>query len=63
VIAPQMGGRLKIEPGTLCWVLIGLGCWIALRAEFCFDQSMNYGKDYGGGDAEHEHSVGCFNGP
>jgi hypothetical protein len=47
-IASQMGGTLKIELASRCWVLIGFECWIALQAEFCFDHSMNYGKDDGG---------------
>ena len=32
-----------------------------MRAEFCFDQSLNYGKDDGGCGAEHEHAVDCLN--
>jgi hypothetical protein len=42
--------------------LTGFRWWVALQAEFCFYQSNDYGKDYGGRDAEHEHSIGCFNG-
>jgi len=61
--ASEAGGTLKIEPGSRGWVLIGFEGRIALQVEFCFDQAMDYGEDDGGGDAEHEHSVGCFNGP
>jgi hypothetical protein len=36
--------------------------WVALQAESCFYQSNDYGEDYGGCDAEHEHSISRFNG-
>jgi hypothetical protein len=51
------GGRLTVAGG-----LTGLRWWVALQAEFCFYQSNDHSKDYGGCDAEHEHSIGCFNG-
>jgi hypothetical protein len=51
-------GRGALGAGTLT----GFRWWVALQAEFCFYQSNDYSEDYGGRDAEHEHSIGCFNG-